>query len=342
MANITFNVVGEHYPTGRVILPFHSLNVAVSGDEKEGRGFPTRTLVEFAGDTGVGKSTLVTSLASYISQGLGNIPIAFLDLEGQDEDTIYNALSNSGYKADEFRWVNPKGKSKGANSDESLLGALEDTLYDDPPCIGVLDSVAAISPVAETEGDIGDANMGRRAFPMAQFTRRVTRALRTIETPSVMFMLNHRYEKLGAIGVAKQYTSPGGSVKNNLEKLSIEVKVPYVDYISSGSGKAEGRWERGWILEGKVKKNRSGAKNNQFQVFIYGGQGAHVGMSSVIDCLASNLAEVKTGRLHMDGKDFGLLSRIVDTKFDDPEFFIPFQNALKAEVVVEEDDTDSE
>lgn len=340
---LSFEVEGTHCDPTRIITPSHSLNVAVSGDGEGEFGFPTRNMVEISGETGIGKSTVATNFASWVSQALGNLPIAYLDLEGQDSRVIFNTLKNSGYGAPNFRWVSSKGKGKSNQTDEAMLEGLEDALFEDPPYIGILDSVAAISPVAEREGDLGDANMGRRAFPMAQFVRRVTRLLQTSETPTCLFMLNHQYEKLGAIGKAKQYTSPGGSVKNNMEKLRIRTSVPWVEYISAGEGKAEGRWqeEGAWILEGKIEKNRSGSKNETFQVFVYGGQGVHVGMSALIDCLAAGLAEVKTGgKVVMDGQDFGTLKKIIANKKDDKEFFVPFQNALKVETV--EDDTVSE
>lgn len=342
-----FEVEGDHREITRIVTPSHSLNVALSGDTPDEYGFPTRNMVEGAGDTGIGKSTFMTNLASWVSQSLGNLPIAYLDLEGQDENTIMTTLRNSGYASKTFRWVTPQGKSKDSVSDEALLSGLEDAMFETPPHIGILDSVAAISPVAEREGDIGDANMGRRAFPMAQFSRRITRLLQTSEIPTCLFMLNHRYEKIGAIGKAKQYTSPGGNVKNNLEKLRIALRVPWVDYISAGDSKAEARWDGSWILEGAIDKNRSGEKNAVFQVFIYGGQGVHVGMSAVIDCLASGLAEVKSGgKLVMDGQDFGLLSKVIANKKDDKEFFIQFQNALKVETIqddsVSQEDDDAE
>lgn len=332
---ITFS--GNHYPISRVVLPFHSLNHALKGEGADEFGFPVRTSVEAYGLTGIGKTTVIAAIASYISQALGNLEIADLDLEGQDENVITRVLENSGYNADRFRWVEI---TKGKPTDEKLLGALLDCLLEEPPCIGILDSVAEISPVAEVEGDIGDANMGRRAFPMAQFSRQVTRALRMMEQPTVLFMINHLYEKMGSIGGAKVYTAPGGVVKENLCKLRIKMSVPWVNYITSGEGKAEGRWnEHGaWILEGKVDKNRSGTKNTTFQLFVYGGWGVHVGMSAVIDCLASGLAEVKSGgKLSMDGQDYGLLSKIIANKRDDKDFFVPFQNALRVET--SEDDT---
>jgi RecA/RadA recombinase len=331
--SVSFEFVGNHFPVGRVITPFHSLNHALKGTGNESLGFPTRTAVEIYGNTGIGKSTFCTDLASRISTSLGNLNIAYLDLEGQDEHMIRNVLENSGYRAKEFIWVET---SKGKPTDERLLGELLDRLCDDPPCVGVLDSVAAISPVAEVEGEIGDANMGRRAFPMAQFSRQVARALRMNEIPTTLLMINHMYEKMGTIGGAKVFTTPGGVVKENMEKVRIEMKVPYVDYISSGDGKAEGRWDEGWILQGKVNKNRSGAKNTIFQVFVYGGQGVHPGMSALIDCLATGLATIKTGKVIMNGTDYGLLKKIVASKREDAEFFVPFQNELKVESVVQE------
>ncbi len=337
MSDVEF--VGNHFTTGRVVLPFHSMNVALSGIGESAFGFPTRNLVEVYGGTGIGKSTFVTSIAARLSKHLGDLEIAYLDLEGQDHNVISNALNMSEYSG-RFRWVEI---TKGRPTDERLLDALLDTMVEEPPCIGILDSVAEISPTAEVEGDIGDANMGRRAFPMAQFTRQVTRALRMMEVPSVMFLINHQYEKMGAIGGAKVYTAPGGVVKENLAKLRMKMSVPWVDYISSGDGKKEGRWPEGWILEGKVEKNRSGVKNEIFQVFVYGGQGVHVGMSSVIDCLAAGLAEVKSGgKVMMDGKDYGTLSKIISTKKDDGDFFVDFRNALKVTDVVKQHDEGEE
>lgn len=335
---ISFTIKGEPKHVGRVVTPFHSLNVAVSGSNKDEFGFPTNTWVEVGSPkTGIGKTHFVTSLAGYLSNALKNKGISYLDLEGQDPNIIYHALENSSFSG-EFEWIQGKSGAKKDNTDEELLDALVDSLYDDK--IGVLDSIASVAGVSEQEGKIGDANMGRaRSFPMAQFSRRVTRALRVKRQdniPTILFSLNHTYPKIGAIGPAKQYESPGGEVKNNLEQLNIRTEIPFVDYLSSGDGKRSGRFEDdgAWILKGTVQKNRSGAYGKEFQVFIYGGQGVHVGMSALIDCLAGGLAEVKSGgKVVMDGQDFGSLSKIVSNKADDKEFFIAFQNALKVETI---------
>jgi len=342
-----FTVKGEPKHVGRVITPFHSLNKAVSGSGNEEFGFPTNTWVEIGSPkTGIGKTHFVSSLAGYMCNLLGTKGISYLDLEGQDPNIIYSSLKNSGFTG-VFEWVGGKSESKKDNTDEQLLDALIDSLYDDQ--IGVLDSIATVAGVSEQEGDIGDANMGRaRSFPMAQFSRRVARALRVRkqdDIPTVLFTLNHSYPKIGAIGFAKQYDSPGGEVKNNLEQLNIRTEIPYVDYLSTGDTKKSGRFEDdgAWIMKGTVQKNRSGAFGAEFQVFIYGGKGVHVGMSAVIDCLAGGLAEVKSGgKVVMDGQDFGLLSKIVANKADDVEFFKPFMNELKVTQVDTASERDEE
>jgi hypothetical protein len=191
--------------------------------------------------------------------------------------------------------------------------------------------VASIASTAEVQGDIGDANMGRRAFPMAQFCRRAARILRSQDLDSCILMTNHWYEKMGTIGPAKQYTSPGGNVKENMSQVRVQVKLPYVDYVSAGEGKVKAEWEGAWVLEGKVEKNRTGIEYEKFQVFIYGGWGVHQGMTAVIDCLASGLATIKAGKVQMDGQDFGLLKKIIEKERDNLEFFTPFYNALRGE-----------
>lgn len=323
--------VGTHYGFGRVVTGFYSLDKALQGDD-DAIGFPTRSFVEIYGPTGAGKSTLSTDLLGRMSVSLDNREVACLDLENQDENMISKVLNNTGFRA-KWNWVNPPIKRGEVDDrDEILLQSLLEYINQDPPCLGMLDSIASIASTAEVEGDIGDANMGRRAFPMAQFSRRAVRILRSQEQPSCLICTNHIYEKMGTIGPAKQYTSPGGVVKENMEHVRIQVKVPWVDYISGGEGKKQARWDNGsWVLEGKVEKNRTGVKDTTFQVFIYGGWGVHQGMSALVDCLASGLAKINKGKVVMDGQDYGLLSKIVESKRDEPDFFNPFYNSLRSQ-----------
>lgn len=333
---MTIEFVGTHHGFGRVVTGNYSFDRAFRADN-ETIGFPTRTYCEFYGPTGVGKSTLTADLLGRISVSLDNREIACLDLENQDLGMMNKVLSNTGFRS-KFNWVNPPAKSgKVDDRDEIMLQSLLEYVNQEPPCLGMLDSIASISSTAEVEGDIGDANMGRRAFPMAQFSRRAVRVLRSQKQESCIIMTNHWYEKMGTIGPAKQYTSPGGVVKENMEQVRVQVRIPYVDYISAGEGKAKGEWEGAWILEGKVEKNRTGIEYEKFQVFIYGGWGVHQGMTALIDCLASGLATIKAGKVQMEGKDYGLLKKIIEKERDNSDFFVPFYNMLRSDVEEAED-----
>lgn len=322
--------VGTHYGFGRVVTGFYSLDQALR-ENKETIGFPTRALVEIYGPTGIGKSTLAVDILGRMSVSLGNLEIAYADLENQSEHMIERVLVNTGFRA-KWNWVNyPVKRGEVDDRDEMLLQNLLEYVNQEKPCLGGLDSVASISPVAEVQGDLGDANMGRRAFPMAQFCRRAVRIMRDHELESCVIMTNHWMEKMGTIGPMKQYISPGGTVKENQCQVRLQVKIPFVDYISSGDGKAKAEWDGAWILEGKVEKNRTGIEYEKFQVFIYGGWGVHQGMSALVDCLASGLAKINKGKVVMDGQDYGLLSKIVESKRDEPDFFNPFYNSLRSQ-----------
>lgn len=327
--------MGNHNDVGRVVLGYHSLDQALRGDEGE-IGWPTNTYIEIYGPTGVGKTTLAISVLAIISRELGfKQKIADLDLEVQDPKAIAKVLKNAGYPTKEFVWVHGDKQT-----DESALNKMIEHLSEDPPCLGLLDSVAAIASVSEVNGNIGDANMGRRAFPMAQFSRGILRVFRANTKPTTMIILNHMYENMQTVGGAKSYTAPGGVIKNNLSNVRIQVKVPYVDYVTSGEAKTEARWGGTWVLEGKIIKNRHGVKDQKFQVVIVGGQGMHPGLSAIVDCLASGAAKVQTGKLIMDGNDYGNIKKIMTRKEHDADFFDPFINELKSSVGRDEPEED--
>lgn len=334
----SFKFEGDHHTFGRVVTGHYSLDHALAGGrEGEIIGFPTRTLCEFESEgSGVGKTTFSLHILGKISKARDNLSIACAELEPQDESVVGNVLSNTGYSAP-FYWINYPKNAKGSvdDRDEMLLQELLYKINDNPPCLGLLDSIASLSSMAEKEGDLGDANMGRRAYPMAQFVRRASKLLGKHDLESCIIMNNHLYEKMGAIGPAKQFTSPGGRVKEFERSLAIRLKIPYVEYISSGESRVKGEWQElgAWILEGEVRKNRAGRPGTKFQVFIYGGRCVHDGMTSLIDCLASGLAKIKAGKVVMDGTDYGLLKKIIEKERDNPDFFRPFYNELRASSV---------
>ena len=331
---------GKHPSIEWVKTDLYSLDIALRRNYNC-IGWPTRTLIEVYGPTSIGKSHFINSMSAILAKKL-ELNIACLDLEPQDEYTVESICNALGFDG-EWKWVEPseKAQKKSAFSDEHLLGELRDNVENE--FITILDSVASIAPVAEVEGDIGDANMGRRAFPMAQYARLMNRELKWSNKGTVSFMANHKYEKMATGLPMKTYTAPGGQVKENMAYIRIEAKTPY---IPMGANKKLSHFGEGWIFEGKILKNRFGISSTDFWVFIIGGQGIHRGLTALFDCIKLDLA--KTGgaapntmtiQLKNTGEEFGKVVDIIKERatFD----FSPFYDALKSHQLSAQDDAEA-
>jgi len=210
---------GSHYDPEWVETGFYSLDIALRKNYTL-IGWPTRTLTHIYGPTSTGKSTFINSISAVLGRKL-DLNIACLDLEPQDAKTIESICENLKFE-NEWRWIEPDKRQKDKFSDENMLKQLRMTVKDG--YITILDSVASIAPVAEVQGGIGDANMGRRAFPMAQYSRLINRELKYSDKGTVSFMANHRYEKI-ATGLAfATYQAPGGAVKKTWPISILKIK----------------------------------------------------------------------------------------------------------------------
>ena len=286
---------------------FWSLDQAFAN--RKGRvGFPVRGICELYGRTYVGKSTISYGLAGRIATAL-NTNIALADFELYDPDSLQDMFDNAGYCG--------IVESIYEEKDEKMLDALIDRLRSPEYSVGILDSLGAISPISDEEGNIGDANMGRRAKIAAQLARRITKAVRDKavlhDQPCILFIINHQLNQMGT-KFAQGTTTSGGDVKKNLatERLCVRVLKTYDD----GST----------LIVGKVEKNRFGFGRRSFYLFNLAGWGIHPGLTAIHDCINTGLAEQER-TIKLDGKSFGYFSAIIE-RADDAEMFRPFQDAL--------------
>lgn len=295
-------------------------------------GFPLGTATEIYGKTHCGKSTIIYSLAGMIANKYKG-DIALLDLEGFDSVFFESVVGSTGF--DNTVYLVQE------NSDEDALKKLAGYLINPKLSVNVavLDSVGAISPIGETEGDIGDRNMGQRAFAMGQFSRKFTKVFREeVGREKALFMTNHSYPNIGTRGS----TTPGGEVKNYLATIRIDVRRKFYQ------GKYEEYPDGSYIIKGKVVKNRWGLKDQEFELFVLSGYGVHLGLTAFLDALNLKLVK-KVGRSYKIGDtSFGTLKNIIDeaNKKND-EFFLPFFDALStngenAENIIVEDLEDGE
>lgn len=298
---MTIKNTGQVPKKGRLITGWHSFDHAFTNLAGE-IGMPTYKIYELYGRQGVGKSTLCACLAARLDP---KGTIEYGDIEGQDPEYIQNILSRQGFDGT-VDWVSDE-------KDEFMLDKLAQLLQREETSACILDSVGAISPIAERESSSADANMGRRAKLLAVFTRKALFSLRMRESPAICFLLNHQLMAIGYIGII----TPGGDTKNYLAgvKMRLKEKESYDD----GS----------YILEIEVTKNRMGYTGKKALLFMLAGEGVHTGMTAVIDCISLKLAE-KDRVVKMDGQSYGYMKDLIGyAGIHDPEPFMPFIDALR-------------
>jgi RecA/RadA recombinase len=310
-------IVGNHQQTKRIITGLRSFDYAFE-NLKGDIGFPLGTMTELFGPTGCGKSTLTFGLSGILAKQM-KTQIALVDFEGFDPDFMVTILENSGFDGKVF-YIQDK-------SDEKTLDGLIDQIKDE--CgIGIVDSIGAISPIQEAEGELGEANMGRRAKLVAQLTRKTLNELRK-DRYNALFMINHVHPVLGGMGT----TTPGGETLKYLTGIRLRVK------------RKEEFPDQSYVMEGIVVKNRFGYRNRQFYIFMLSGTGIHVGLTAMYDCFILGLAE-RGKVVKMDGKSHGYLKDLVKAAHEgNNEVFQPFIDKVSgasAVVEVEEENNTEE
>lgn len=304
-------IEGNIAPKNRIVTGLYSFDRAFENQKGE-IGFPLGTATEIYGVTHCGKSTITYSLAGMLANQL-ETNIALVDLEGFDPNFLEAVLVHAGFDNTLYYF--------NESTDEKSLTSLKKhlSLESRNTNIGILDSIGAISPIAEAEGELGESNMGRRAFLLAQLSRRMIYLLRSEKgSNKALFMINHAYPKIGGRG----FDTPGGEVKKYLASIRIQVKRRFV------KGKYEEFPDGSYIIEGTIIKNRWGYKDRKFYLFVLAGKGIDLGLTAMYDGIM--LKKVSKDKVIKIGDtSFGYLKDIVNQAQEgNTEFFSPFFEVL--------------
>ncbi len=272
----TFPTVEEgQIPTvTRINTGLWSFDKAVSNIET---GMPLRTIIELYGNEHTGKSSLAFFLAARVKK-TGRVGI--MDTEGAlDPNYLETTFGRAGFEGTMkvVDYAKLKKKEKVQRPHEEMAQELADYLLDDDFNAIIIDSLGMWRPVAEAEGDLGDAIMGRRAKAIAQFARRCASHLIIIDDPKVVFLVNHRLAGLSTRG---HYT-PGGKTKSYASNVRLFM-YRYDNDFKDGCFQAEIKVEK--LRWGGTHKEKKG------QVFIIPGVGVAPGMTAMLDCCRLGLA----------------------------------------------------
>ena len=179
----------EVIPTGSI-----ALNVALGVG-----GYPRGRIIEIYGPESSGKTTLAIHAIAE-AQKAGGIA-AFIDAE-HAFDRFYAA--KLGVNIDDLYISQP-------DNGEQALEIAEQLIRSSAIDIIVIDSVAALTPKAEIEGDMGDSKMGLQARLMSQALRKLTAAINKTNTTCIF--INQLRDKIGVMFGNPETTTGGNALK---------------------------------------------------------------------------------------------------------------------------------
>jgi recombination protein RecA len=196
-------------------------------------GIPRGRVVEIFGPESSGKTTLTLSIIAQAQKRKGTA--AFIDAEHAFDSTYAKKL---GVNLDDLLISQP-------DTGEQALEITEMLVRSNAVDVIVVDSVAALVPKAEIEGEMGDSHMGLQARLMSQALRKLTSAI--AKSKASLIFINQLREKIGVMFGNPETTTGGRALKFY---ASVRLDIRRIAQIKRGEESVGGR------VRVKVVKNK--------------------------------------------------------------------------------------
>ncbi len=284
-------------PTGAI-----SLDIALGVG-----GIPRGRITEIFGQESSGKTTLALSILAQ-AQKMGG-QVAFIDAEHALDP---NYAKKVGLKIEDMLVSQP-------DSGEQALEITEALIRSNAIDVVVIDSVAALVPKAELEGEMGDSVMGLQARLMSQALRKLTGYISKSKTAAIF--INQIREKIGVF-FGNPETTPGGRALKFYASVRLELRR--IESIKKGQELIGNR------VKVKVVKNKVAPPFKETVIDIYYGEGINK-ESSLIDAGVSyGIIEKKGSYFYYGGKALGQgMENVIKALKENEKLYQEIENKVK-------------
>jgi recombination protein RecA len=270
-------------------------------------GMPRGRIIEIYGPEASGKTTLALHAVASAQRGGGEA--AFVDAEHALDPAYANRL---GVNTDDLLIAQPDSGEQALEITDVLVrsGALD---------IVVVDSVAALVPQAEIDGDMGDPQMGLQARLMSQAMRKLTGVIH--KTKTCVIFINQIRQKIGVFFGNPETTTGGNALKFY---TSVRLDIRRVDAIKSGQEIIGNR------TRVKIVKNKVAPPFKQVEFDIMYGRGISYAGELLDLAVQQDIIQKSGSWFAYDGERIGQGRDNVKTYLDEhPEMALPIERRVR-------------
>lgn len=245
-------------------------------------GVPRGRVIEIYGPESSGKTTLTLSIIKQLQLAGGTA--AFIDAEHAFDSNYAKTL---GVKLDDLLVSQP-------DTGEQALEIAETLVRSNAIDLVVIDSVAALTPRAEIEGEMGDSHMGLQARLMSQALRKLTAAIN--KSKACVIFINQIRMKIGVMFGSPETTTGGRALKFY---ASVRIDLRKSESIKSGEEIIANR------VKAKVVKNKVAPPFKEAEFEIYFDEGISR-VSDILDMgIAHDIVQKSGAWLSFEGEKIG-------------------------------------